>query len=395
MSIARPAALQPLDLNGPIDRPFRPFPEAWLERPAFAIFAEAAAARPDDRAIVDDERYLTYREVHDQALRLAGRIAALVEPGRPIGIALPNGATYPVAMLAALAAGRPYLPLDTSFPERRNAHIAQHAGIGTVIVDPTTADAVRRIDPTLRQLDFAADAAVDGPAPVAASPDGVAYVLYTSGSTGQPKGVQVGQRALLHDAMRRTNCVHISRDDRIVLVLASTVAAAQQNIYGALLNGATLVVDLRRKGFQELVRLIRRERVTLYFSVGAVFRHLLEICPDPGAFATIRHVCIGGDRIFASDVELFRRRFAPGVHLSVGLGSSEAQMFAHWFIERGRAMAEPLVPVGYVLPGCGVTLVDPMGAPVPPGEVGEIVVTGRHVALGYWHDPALSRQMSS
>ena len=127
LSVSDDEAL-PVDLEGPTERPFRPFPQAWLERTVFDIFTETAAAYADKTAIDDGERFLTYREVHEAAGKLARRIALTVERGRPIGIALPNGATYPVAMLAALAAGRPYVPLDLSFPEARNRLILRQSG---------------------------------------------------------------------------------------------------------------------------------------------------------------------------------------------------------------------------------------------------------------------------
>jgi acyl-coenzyme A synthetase/AMP-(fatty) acid ligase/thioesterase domain-containing protein len=248
--------------------------------------------------------------------------------------------------------------------------------------------------PTMLQLDFA-EARVRGAAPPLrpTSPDDPAFILYTSGSSGRPKGVYFDQRGLLHDAMRRTNCTHLSAEDRLALVFAPTVSAAQQDVFGALLNGATLfVVDVRRKGLQELVRVLQRGRITLLFCVPFIFRRLVDLCRDPKVFASIRHVCFAADRVFASDIELFRRHFPQSSLVSMGVGSSEANLFCHWFIPRGRPMEEPLAPVGYVLPGYQVTLADAEGNHVPRGEVGEIVITSRYIALGYWNDEVPSRR---
>lgn len=385
-----------LDLDGPVDYPFRPFPRSWLQRPVFEIFAETAAAHPDKTAIDDGETYLTYREVHDQALALAQRILTHVERGAPVGIALPNGATYPVAMLATLAAGCPYVPMDLSFPEARNALILRHAGMKAVIVDGTTREAVERMDPALTQIDFQASAGEDAASIPSASAEDVAFILYTSGSTGQPKGVYFNQSGLLHDTLRRTNVARVATEDRIALVFAPTVQAAQQEIYSSLLNGATLfVVDLRRKGFQEFVRVLRRGRITLCFSMPFVFRRIVDLCRDPKVFELIRHWQFAADRVFASDVELFRRHFPATSRFSVGVGSTEANLFCHWFIGHDRKLDQPMVPVGFVLPGYDIELVGDDGKPVPRGEVGEFIVSSPYVALGYWNDEVLTRRQFS
>jgi amino acid adenylation domain-containing protein len=387
----------PIDAEGPIDRPFQPCPPTWLDRPLFEIFAEIAMERPDKRAIVDEESYLTYREVLEQATRLARRIATLIGPGEPIAIALPNGASYPVAMLAALAAGRPYLPLDLSFPKGRTEFILKHSGVRAAIVDQRTRETMRALMPDLPQLDVTTLAATplegEPSTQLRPSADDVGFMLYTSGSTGDPKGVYFDQRGVVHDAIRRIHCTHLSDEDRLALIFAPTVSASQQDIFGSLLAGATLfIVNLSQQGLQALIRVMRRERITLLFCVGFLFRRLLRLCDDPRVFDSVRHVCIGGDRIFAADIELFRQRFPASSHISVGLGSSEANQFVHWFVPRTRAMTEPLVPVGYEIPSYALSLVGEDGAPVAPGEVGEMVVTGRYIALGYWNDPDLTEK---
>ncbi len=387
-----------VDLDGPSDKQFRPFPAAWIERSAFEIFAETAAAYPDKTAIDDGESFLTYREVHEQALGLARHIAASVERGRPVAVALPNGSTYPVAMLAALAAGCPYVPLDLSFPEARNSRILKHAGIAAVIVDRSTSEAVGRMGKELPQLDFerAARDAGQGAPLGAASPDDIAFVIYTSGSTGQPKGAYFNQRSLLHDAMRRINSTHMAADDRLALLFAPTVRPAQEDIFGTLFSGGTIfVVDLRRKGLQEFVRVLRRGRITICFSVPYVFRRIIELCEDKSVFQTVRCYCLASDRVFASDVELFRRNFPPTSRLSVGVGSTETNWYAHWFLPPDAPVADQLVPVGYVPPGYEVALLDEGGKPVPRGEAGEFVITSRYVAQGYWNDDMLTKRVFS
>ncbi len=382
----------PFDFGGPVGRPFRPLPEASFERPIFDLFVEAAAEFASKTAIDDGENYFTYREVVETAHAIAARIAATIAPGAPVGIALHNNSTYAIAMLAALAAGRPYVPLDLSFPENRNALILERSGMAAIIVSADTADMVRRMAPAMPQIDFAAAATAERTELPKSSPDDLALILFTSGSTGEPKGVYYDQRGLLYDAVRRVNCTHLSQDDRTAVVFAPTVAAGQQDVFGSLLNGATLfVVDVRRKGMQELVRALRRGRVTLLFCVPYVFRSLTELVTDASLLASIRHVQFAADRVFSADIELFRRNFPADSLVSIGLGSSELNLFTHWFVPRDLPMEQPLVPVGYVLPGYSAAIVGEDGKPVAPGEVGEIIVTSRYAALGYWQDEELTR----
>jgi fengycin family lipopeptide synthetase E len=381
----------PADFGNLIDRPFQRCPASWLDRPVFDIFSEVVAAQPDKRAIVDEQGYLTFQEVYDTALRLARRFLDLTAPGEPIAIALPNGANYPVAMLAALAAGRPYLPLDLNFPEVRNAFILAHSGVKTVVVDHHTRDIVTKIVPELTQIELTNDALADAVALPSISPGESAYILYTSGSTGNPKGVFYDHRGLIHDAIRRIETTNLSCDDRLALVFTPTVSAAQQDIFGALLTGATLFpIDLRQNGVRELLRVVGRERVTLIFCIPLVMRRLLELCTDVKHIESVRHVCVGGERVFASDVEFFRRKLAPSTLISIGLGSSETNMFAHWFIPPEWSQEGQLLPVGFPLRGYQVELVGAERMPVQAGEVGEIAVSGSFIAQGYWNDDILT-----
>ena len=117
-------------------------------------------------------------------------------------------------------------------------------------------------------------------------------------------------------------------------------------------------------------------------------RQLTRLCRDRDVFASLRHVFLSSDRLFSADLKLFRSVLPPNCRLSTSMGSTEAQLIAHWFIDRNRPMREPIVPVGYVQPGFQIALVDDGGMPLPPGEIGEIVVTSRYLALGYWQDEA-------
>jgi amino acid adenylation domain-containing protein len=367
-----------------------------LNSTIFDIFADVAARQGYKTAVDDGEHYFTYAELHEDALGLARRIAAVVAPGAPVGIILPTGATFPVAVLAALAAGCPFVALDPSFPEARNTFIVKHAGMKAIVVDAITRGLAKRLDPAMPQIDLAASAHEGTAGLPPGSPDDVAVICYTSGSTGQPKGVVHTQRNLLHYVVQRLDMTHLGADDRVALPMGTTVMFATKDILSGLLSGATLfIVDLRRSGLQELVRVLRRGKITTLRTVPVVMRQLTKLCRDPDVFASLRHVFLSSDRLFSADVELLRRVLPPNCRLSASMGSTETQLITHWFIDRNRPMKEAIVPVGYVQPNFQVTLVDDCGRPLPPGEIGEIVVTSRYLALGYWQDETETKRCFS
>jgi amino acid adenylation domain-containing protein len=356
-----------------------------LDSNVFDIFADVAARQGSKVAVDDGEHCFTYEEVHDRALKLARRIAAVVPHGEPVGILLPNGAKFPIAILAALAAGCPIVALDPTFPQARNAFIAKHAGMKAIVVDDGTRDYGMQLG--VPQLDFATPA-LAGVADMRSSvADDVAVISYTSGSTGEPKGAFHTQRNLLHHIRLRLDTTALAADDRVALVTGTTVLIALHDILSGLLAGATLfIVDLRRHGLQELIRVMRRWRITTMRSLPIIVRQLIELCPDADAFASLRHVFLSSDRLFSADIELFRKVLPADCRLSASMGATETQMIVHWFIPSDRLMKEPVVPVGHVQPDFEVALVDDAGAPALPGRTGEIVVTGRYLALGYWRN---------
>src|SRR5437667_8814000 len=125
----------PLDHDGPSEIPFESWNDRRIDRSIVEIFNEVAARYGDKLAVVDDGTRLTYRALQSASLHLARRIDALVPAGRPVGILLPNNALFPLAALACLAAGRPYVPIDPSYPQARIDDIREEAALSAMIFD--------------------------------------------------------------------------------------------------------------------------------------------------------------------------------------------------------------------------------------------------------------------
>ena len=384
----RAASARPLDADGPVARPYEPLPHGFTDRPFLGHLAAAAARWPDRLAVEDGRLRFGYAEFLTAVERLARAVAGLTPPGSAVGVLLPYGALQPLAMAACLAAGRPFVFLDGVGSAERTAGILAAGRIATVIVQGFGIGRPAAIPVGIRLIDvaLATDGTAPHPCPSQELPDvdvdAPAALLYTSGSTGEPKGIVNGQRALLQRVFQQAEAVHAGPDDAFLPLSAPGTIAGTRECLTALSTGARLcLADPGETGLPGLRALIRSARITMLYAVPALFRLLLDGA-DPDDLATLRIVRLGGDRVLWTDFDLLRAK-APHCLLQVGYSSTETTG-AQWFVPPDAARAGPCIPVGRMLPGLSYRISDSDGRPVGDGEVGELYVSGRHVALGTW-----------
>ena len=221
------------------------------------------------------------------------------------------------------------------------------------------------------------------------SPNSLAYLLYTSGSTGEPKGITQSHRNVLHHIRNYTNSLHISARDCMSLLASYGFDAAVMDIFGALLNGATLLpFDIRKHDLKTLGEWITAQEVTIYHSTPTVFRHFLRALPKDYALAGLRSVVLGGEPLISQDFELFRKRFPTECLLVNGFGQTEYPFSLQYFADPKMEFAGRSIPIGYPLDETEVLLLNADGQ---PGQiVGEIAVRSPYLAHGYWRRPKLT-----
>ena len=346
-------------------------------------FAAIARAQPEAPALQGERHAFTYGALLAEARSIAGALAAHPDAER-VALLGDHDAPIAAAALGVLFAGRAYVPLDPSHPPARLAQILADADVGAIL-----ADAPQR----------ALAASIAGPIPLASwsgepvlpaiAPTSIAYLLYTSGSTGQPKGVIQSHENLVHHAETYARSLGLGPEDRLTLLPSLAVDAGLMDLFGALLSGASAHLrDLRRRGFAGLSAWVRERRITVIHATPTVFRQILAE-PDAAPLPDVRRVVLGGERVRAADVAAFSRRFARDAVLVNGLGPTESTLALQAFFSASDPIVDDPVPVGRPVAATGVRLLDEHGREAISDE-GELAIQSRHVALGYWRRPDLT-----
>ena len=264
-----------------------------------------------------------------------------------------------------------------------------------MIVDAATAPLMREIAPDVQQVampDLVECLETD--LTVTARPDDIAVIFYTSGSTGEPKGVYQDQRSILYEVLRHCWRAGLCEEDAVALLYSPSVSGSTRDIYGSLAAGARLcIVDVKRMGLGETTRALADWRVSVLHSIPGLFRTIFASDgEDPRRLAkSVRLVHLISDRVLRSDVALYRDRFPRPCRLCIDLATTETYSYASWYLDHDTVLDGQSVPVGYPRPDIAVQVLDDRGQAVAAGELGEIVVGGRALSLGYWRDEALTR----
>ena len=358
-----------------------------------ARFDLIAGRHAEGEALGEGDLRLSYGELKRLVDRIAAAVAAVEAPG-PAAVMLRHEHRFPAALLGAMAAGRACVPLDADHPIDRNGRIARHAGAACVVSAGAAATEARALfGADLQVLDLDQLEALPTGSPHPPAPTDVAYILYTSGSTGAPKGAAFDHRAVLHDISTASDVAQIGPGERLALFYSPTAAAGLRILMTTLLKGAAgEILPPQALGAAGLAREINARKVTLLRSSPTLFRHVVHALGEGERLESVRTVGLGGEAVDWGDYDVFRRGCPDEASFGVHLGSTECSLHSHWRVDGSMRAAGGKLPVGRTMPGWTVRLLDEDGAEVPDGEVGEVAATGRTVALGYWREPELTAQ---
>ena len=346
-----------------------------------------------DRVAVETKsERISYVDLNAVANRIANVLIDRSGSGaEPVILLFNQGTTNVAATLAVIKAGKIYVPIDPEASLHHLRNIASDCGASAVICSNATAQVASALlssGMTIVNVDNLHDACCDDEPGVNRDPSSPVYIFYTSGSTGQPKGVVDCHRNVLHTVMRYTTSLNFTRRDRLSMIQSPEFSGTVSSMFAALLNGATLMpYDLRRDGLNSLDAWIVRRNVTVFHSVPSIFRHLRL---PAGSYPNLRIIRLEGDKANPGDIERYREIFEHHCRLVNGLGATECGIVTQYFVEHSTGIAFDTVPIGYPVADMNVRIVDDAGDDVVRGEVGEIVVRSQFLALGYWNQPDLT-----
>jgi amino acid adenylation domain-containing protein len=375
---------------------FVEFPKDEIERSIPGRLEKIVRQYPERLAVKTKDRSLTYGELNQAANRIAHAILAKRGQGsEPIALLLENDASMIAAILGVLKAGKIYVPMGPSLPRARIAHMLEDSQAALLLTDRKNLVSARELaqDESLLMNIDESDAGISTEnSALSISPDHLAYIVYTSGSTGQPKGVLQNHRNGLHEAMLYANGLHISPEDRLALLYSCSASQGMKIAFGALLNGAALCpYDLKEEGVGNLAAWFVQEEITICFSIPIVFRQFVGTLTGQEKFPRLRLIQLGSDSVTLREVEGYKKHYSPDTILVVRLGSTEAGTLRRYFCDGDTPLKGKMVPVGYPVEDMEVSLIDEEGKKVGFNRVGEIAVTSRYLSPGYWRMADLTR----
>lgn len=360
-----------------------------------ARFEKQAALYPLHVAVRRKGVEITYEAFNRSANRIARAIAAECEGGTDrIALLFGHDAAALVAMIGVLKSGRAYVPIDPSYPPSRVDYIMEDSQSDLIATNNDFFSLAKKLASErckVINIDEIASGTSHENQDFSVPADAIAYILYTSGSTGQPKGVIQTHRNLLHFIRSYSNSLGINAHDRLSLLPSFSFSASLMDIYGALLNGAMLCpFGAKEEGTARLAEWLIDEGITVYHSVPTLFRHLLSDIEGENQFPDIRLIDLGGEPVAARDLELFRKYFSRRCILVNHLAFTEASVVAQYFVDHDTEIIGNNVPAGYAADGIGIVLLDDKGQLVKVGETGEIAVRSDYLSPGYWRKPELT-----
>ncbi|WP_036720642.1 amino acid adenylation domain-containing protein, partial [Paenibacillus sp. JCM 10914] len=374
--------------------------QAWNEttrpyaddKPVHELFEEQATKTPDVKAVAFEDVTLTYAELNRRSNQLAHYLRQQgVGPESLVAICMERSANLIVAMLGVLKAGGAYVPLDPSYPQERLTYMLADSGASVVVTTEKYLGLIPNSTVQTVCLDrdgFAIGRCRKGNLKLVGTAESLAYVMYTSGSTGSPKGVCILHCGIVR-LVNHPSYVELGEKDVVLQTASISFDAATFEIWGSLLNGGRLIVmSTQTPSVSELGEMIIRQGVTTLWMTNGLFNLMVD--EQVESLRGVSQLLVGGDAISKSHVRKVLQW--PGVRLINCYGPTENTTFTSYYeVERNREY-HGVIPIGKPISNTQVYVLDGEMQPVPVGVRGELYTGGDGLARGYWNRPELTAE---
>ncbi|HEY6806350.1 MAG TPA: amino acid adenylation domain-containing protein [Pyrinomonadaceae bacterium] len=356
------------------------------------LFEKQVEQTPQAVALSFAGEQLTYQELNERANRLAHRLVKLgVKSEVLVGLCMERSFEMIVGVLAILKAGGAYLPLDPEYPRHRLELMLKDAGAKIVLTQQHLDHVFTGVDVQTICLDSDWSSITEESEedlPSRTTPENLAYVMYTSGSTGEPKGVSVRHRSVIR-LVKETNYVDPGPDERFLLLAPLTFDASTFEIWGCLLNGAQLVImPPGPASLEELGATITNEQISTLWLTAGLFHQMVDTQLD--SLQGVRQLLAGGDVLSPVHVQHLRGTNSKQ-RLINGYGPTENTTFTCCYATDSDGL-KGSVPIGRPISNTTVFVLDQEYEPVPIGVVGELYIGGDGLARDYFNQPALTAE---
>jgi len=357
----------------------------------YTQFTGLVRSSPGLPAVVTAKESVTYAELDLLARRIAADLSALAHPERPIALLMEEGVLLFATMLGASLAGRVFIPLEVTGAHSWLARVLVASDAAFLIFDAAT-DAVAQKIPVSGITRLRAEALALSsdtlPGQGDTNLDTIACVIYTSGSTGEPKGVAFDHGFLLHRVEARRRRYQFQPGHRFGHLRSCGYSAGLNTAFAALLNGAALhVFNLRAEGMHRLAPWLNAQSITHVSITSSLFRSWLATLPENFRLPHLKALSAAAEPLFGSDLTRIARHLTADWRLLHSLSSTETGVITSAIFGPASHIPDGALAVGVPIDGVDIRLEDETGKAVPQGEVGEIVVHTRYLAVGYWKDP--------
>ena len=357
------------------------------------LFEAQAECTPDAIAVVFADQQLSYRELNRRANQLGHYLRALgVGPDILVSLYIERSLELLVGILGILKAGGAYVPLDTAYPRGRVAFMMADTAAPVILTQSHLRDRLPDTEATVICVDTAWTRLATEP-PENLTPcsraEHLAYVMYTSGSTGQPKGICITHRSV-NRLVQNTNFATFAREDVFLQYAPIAFDAATLELWGSLLNGGRLVMPPPGPlSLPALGQLIRSHHVTTLWLTAGLFHLMVDERLDD--LRSVRQLLAGGDVLSPTHVKRALESLEGGTLIN-GYGPTENTTFTCCHVMTHASQVATPVPIGRPIANTQVYILDPHQQPVPIGVAGELCIAGDGLARGYHNRPDLTQE---